>query len=361
MRDAKRIGAVVAVGLLIASLSIGAGTLQAATINIINMNDPGEGFNDPTPATPVGGNPGTTLGQQRLNAFTYAANLWGQVLASDVTIDVEASMDSLYCDATSAVLGSAGTNTVHRDFTGAPQSGTWYCQALANSLHGSDLSSGDADISATFNSELNGDAGCLGGIGWYYGYDGNPSGDIDFVSIVFHEIAHGLGFQTFIGLTTGTKFYGYDDQYELFMERHFATPPDYPSMTNYQRALANKSDPDLHWVGSTVNTLAPSVLSAGISNGHVRLYGPDPVEPGSSLSHWSTACSPNLVMEPIYTGPNHDGTMELALFEDIGWQLVPPPEPMPLATHRGIAVLAVLALATAAFLLMRRGRAAARA
>ncbi len=27
---------------------------------------PRKGFNDPTPAAPVGGNPGTTLGQQRL-------------------------------------------------------------------------------------------------------------------------------------------------------------------------------------------------------------------------------------------------------------------------------------------------------
>ena len=41
----------------------------AATIVIINNNQPGVGFNDATAAAPVGGNPGTTLGQQRLNAF----------------------------------------------------------------------------------------------------------------------------------------------------------------------------------------------------------------------------------------------------------------------------------------------------
>ena len=33
----------------------------AATITIVNVNGPGVGFNDPTPATPVGGNPGTTV------------------------------------------------------------------------------------------------------------------------------------------------------------------------------------------------------------------------------------------------------------------------------------------------------------
>jgi hypothetical protein len=47
-----------------------------ATIVIVNGNAAGVGFNDPTPVAPVGGNPGTTLGQQRLNAFEYAASLW---------------------------------------------------------------------------------------------------------------------------------------------------------------------------------------------------------------------------------------------------------------------------------------------
>lgn len=329
-------------------------TADAATINIVNMDGPGEGFNDTTPVSPVGGNPGTTLGQQRLNAFTYAANLWGAALQSSVTIDVEAAMDPLFCNPTSAVLGSAGTTTVHRDFTGAPRALTWYSQALANSLAGSDLAPTYPDISATFNSNLNGSASCLGGIGWYYGYDQNPGGDIDFVSVVFHEICHGLGFQTFIDLDTGARFYGYDDTYEWNMEHHFATPADYPSMTDAQRAAGNIGDPNLHWIGPVVNALAPSILTGGISNGHVRLYGPNPTEAGSSLSHWSTAATPNLVMEPSYTGPNHNGTMELALFEDIGWTLIEESEPVPAVSHRGVAVLVLLLLAVGAFAFIRR-------
>jgi hypothetical protein len=34
----------------------------AATIVIVNNDGAGEGFNDPTPVAPVGGNPGVTLG-----------------------------------------------------------------------------------------------------------------------------------------------------------------------------------------------------------------------------------------------------------------------------------------------------------
>ncbi len=48
-----------------------------AKITIVNNNAPGVGFNDPSPRAPIGGNPGTTLGQQRLNAFEFAANTWG--------------------------------------------------------------------------------------------------------------------------------------------------------------------------------------------------------------------------------------------------------------------------------------------
>ena len=48
-----------------------------ATIVIENADPAGVGFNDTTPVVPVGGNNGTTVGQQRLNAFQYAAGIWG--------------------------------------------------------------------------------------------------------------------------------------------------------------------------------------------------------------------------------------------------------------------------------------------
>ena len=47
------------------------------TFTIVNNDGAGEGFNDTTPVAPIGGNPGTTLGQQRLNVFQAAANVWG--------------------------------------------------------------------------------------------------------------------------------------------------------------------------------------------------------------------------------------------------------------------------------------------
>src|SRR5437867_12972403 len=80
----------------------------AATVTIVNQDGPNEGFNDPTAASPVGGNPGTTIGAQRLYVFQYAANLWGSILPSSITIRVAAQFNPLSCTTTSGVLGSAG-------------------------------------------------------------------------------------------------------------------------------------------------------------------------------------------------------------------------------------------------------------
>ena len=62
----------------LASVFLSASVVSAgpAQFVIVNLNPPGVGFNDPTPVTPVGGNPGTTLGEQRLIAFDHAAKIW---------------------------------------------------------------------------------------------------------------------------------------------------------------------------------------------------------------------------------------------------------------------------------------------
>ena len=174
----------------------------AATIIINNINAAGVGFNDPTPAAPVGGNPGTTLGQQRLNAFAFAANIWGSTLTSAVPIVINAQFTALACTATGATLGSAGATQIFRDFTGAPKAGTWYSVALANKIFGADLSPGTADINANFNVNL-GNAGCLTGTFWYFGFDNNHGANIDFVTVLLHEMGHGIGFQTFTSGSTG--------------------------------------------------------------------------------------------------------------------------------------------------------------
>lgn len=241
---------------------------SAASIVIVNADGPGEGFNDPTPVEPVGGNAGTTLGQQRLNAFQYAASLWGAKLDSAVPIRVLATFDPLACSATSAVLGSAGPRFIFSDFPGAPLPGTWYHAALANAIAGTDLvaevdplPSDLSPIRARFNSNL-GAANCLAGSPFYLGLDSNAGGQVDLVAVLLHEFSHGLGFSTVTNGQSGQYFFGQPSVYDHFLYDN-TQGLTWVQMTPAQRATSAVNPRNVVWTGSNVTTAAPNVLVRG--------------------------------------------------------------------------------------------------
>lgn len=228
---------------------------DAATITIINMDGPNEGFNDPTPAAPVGGNPGTTIGEQRLFVFNHAAGIWGGLLPSSVEILVEAQFDPLECDGSSAVLGSAGPNNYFANFPNAPRQLTWYHVALANRLAGEDLDPGVADITANFNSDL-GKPECFP-YGWYYGLDGNEGPtSVELLPVVLHELGHGLGFSTStLGGVQQVLPHVYDYYlYDRTQGLHWN------EMTDPQRTASTQNCSNLVWDGPNVTEQAPMRL-----------------------------------------------------------------------------------------------------
>jgi hypothetical protein len=241
----------------------GVGAAQAAaTIVIVNQNAPGVGFNDPTPATPVGGNAGTTLGQQRLIAFQRAASIWGAALDSKATIRIGASFVPLACNATGAVLGSAGATEVWSDFPNAPRANTWYPAALASKLAGTDLTEpGNPHIVARFNSRLGLFADCVPGLTFYLGVDNlAPSGQIDLVTTLLHEMAHGLGFQTFTSNQTGEPFFGIPSVWDHYLVDNRTNTP-WVAMTNDQRATSAATWRGLSWNGPLVSAATRAVLA----------------------------------------------------------------------------------------------------
>jgi len=273
-----------------------------ATLTIVNNNAAGVGFNDPTPVAPIGGNPGTTLGQQRLIAFQAAADIWAATLDSSVNIQILSSFEALSCTAGSAVLGSAGTIFIFANFPGvAPFPGpqfpqTWHSQALANKRSGTQLNPQpicigganvnnpcssnaqcpgsvctNADLRARFNVNL-GNTGCLTGIGWYLGLDNNHGSQIDLMTVLLHEFGHGLGFQQFASLTSGAQISGLTDVYgrnllDTTLNR------TWDMMTNAERAASAINSRRVVWNGGTVTTEVPSVLALGTPNLRVNSPG----------------------------------------------------------------------------------------
>jgi len=294
---------------------------SASTIVVTNLDVAGEGFNDAAAFTPEGGNPGTTLGAARLNLFNFAADIWESFLDSGVTIEVGANFDPQFCNATSAVLGSAGANTFHRDYTNAGFAGTWHHHALANKQRGLDLDAATRDIGTTFNSSVNGSPGCLSGTRFYLGYNNStPGGTINLLVVVLHELGHGLGFSSLVVGSTGSLPAGFPDVYTRFMYDR-SVSLYWTAMNNAQRVTSAVNTNNVLWDGANVR-IASSFLVAGreVSTGRVELYTPNPLQSGSSISHFSTAATTNLLMEPaINAGIPLTLDLTRQQMRDIGW------------------------------------------
>jgi hypothetical protein len=272
----------------------------AATVIVVNADDPGEGFNDPTPAAPVGGNAGTTRGAQRLIAFQRAADLWGATLDSPITVLVQASFDPLGAN----VLGSAGTTAVFAFgdpaesvgfgpgfYPGVEFANTWYGSALADKRLGVDAvrlfggPTGFPDIVARFSSDFN----------FYLGLDNNHGAQNDLVTVVLHELGHGLNFQSFVDPSTGQNFHGLTDVYAHHLLDN-VTGKHWHEMTDAERAASATRFGTLVWDGANVSADLPQVLVlgspelrvlsptaiAGLKQFGVAAFGPHVGSPGVS-------------------------------------------------------------------------------
>jgi hypothetical protein len=121
-------------------------------------------------------------------------------------------------------FGNARANFVWSGLAGAPDRDAFYSDALADSIQGSDHRPGEPDIIANFNSDCN---------NWYFGTDGNtPFGEFDLVSVVLHEIGHGLGF-------SGTELVTYDLNVAAGLNKQDNTPfKKRAGRTNIREAFA---------------------------------------------------------------------------------------------------------------------------
>ncbi|MBD2767521.1 T9SS type A sorting domain-containing protein [Hymenobacter sp. BT664] len=244
-------------------------------------------------------------------AFQRAVDIWQSILSSPVTIHVNANWTPL----AAGVLGSAGTTGYYTRLDGASRRDVRYPVALAEKIAGRDLNAPtDADINANFSSTFN----------WYYGLDANPpSGQYDLVTVVLHELGHGLGFQA------GTSYDATANQ------GTYGTPP-----VNFATYIENLAGQQLTNATLFANPSAAlgaqfrsnnlyfnSPLAKAVNSGvRPKLYAPTTFSGGSSISHLDEstylAGNVNSLMTPQIGSAEaiHDpGPITRAIFNELGW------------------------------------------
>ncbi|HEX5689913.1 MAG TPA: PKD domain-containing protein, partial [Roseiflexaceae bacterium] len=252
---------------------------------------------------------------QAQQAFQRAVDIWSELIVSPVPIHVSASFTPLDAN----VLGAAGPNTVSANFSQAPFANTWYPVALANKISGSDLNGSQPEIVAHFNSSFS---------AWYFGTDGNtPFQDYDFVSVVLHELGHGLGLVDSMEVSGGQGSWGMNGRalvYDRFVEsndgRQLIDTSNFP---NPSAGLgASLTSGNLFFDGTNANAAA---------GGRPRLFAPNPYQQGSSISHLNLASYPpgdaNSLMTPALSNgvsTHNPGPIVLGIFKDLGWGIEAP-------------------------------------
>jgi len=220
----------------------------------------GFGFNDQTPVNPVGGNTGTTLGQQRRIVLERSGEIWSSFLEFNGPVEVRAEFNNVACTASGAVLASAGPLSSQRNFPNAPFRNVTYPAALVNHLAGTDRFPSQSEIQVLVNEEVDSDPSCLGGSGYYYGLDGLSGFRIDLLATLTHELGHGLGFISFVNESTGRQVGGVTDTYSRNL-RDLAIEKDWPDMSDAERAASAINDPFVVWTGANTNAAADGLLS----------------------------------------------------------------------------------------------------
>jgi len=244
------------------------------------------------------------------NAFQFAVDIWKNLIYSPVPIHVKANWVSLKKD----VLGSCRPADYRTDFNSTQIWNCYYPIALVEKMLGEEVNSvNDYEIEASFNKDFS---------NWYFGTDGNtPADQYDFVSVVLHEMAHGLGFiGNFYslsgkgGYSSGVdKFSAVFDQLvenkigeKLVNTTLFANP----SVKLNQNLTSGWLNYDLLIEGALPRLYAPSKWDGGSSIYHLNDATYLPGDPNSLMTHASD------MGEAIHA----PGPFTMAILNEIGWK-----------------------------------------
>jgi len=244
-------------------------------------------------------------------AVEYAVQILESVLPSDLKMTIKASWSTI---SSSGVLGNSSITAYAAGWgIDAIEPNAYYPVTIAEKIAGKGLNGDfEADVELVLNSSAK----------WYLATDGKtPVDKYDLVTVVIHELCHGLGFFDSMNAEGSVGSFGLGTIpiiYDKFVEN-----------------LSGKKLTDTIFFRQNSNNLYTELISgqlyfAGpltrrhLSGNRARLYSPPIWDPGSSVSHLDELRTneADALMTPfIDLGEAiHDpGNLTLSILGDLGW------------------------------------------
>jgi len=245
------------------------------------------------------------------SAVEYAVGILEAMLPADANVYVKASWTKI---SSSGVLGNSSITGFAAGWgIDALLPNAFYPVTLAEKIAGEGLNEDfEADVELVINNSVN----------WYLGTDGNtPTNRYDLVTVVIHELCHGLGFFDSMSAENSLGTYGlgsipivYDTFVENLTEERLTDTLEFKlnSTALYQELTGGQ----LYFAGP--------LTARYLSGVRPRLYAPPTWDPGSSVSHLDElrTLPENSLMTPfIDLGEAiHDpGKLTFSILGDLGW------------------------------------------
>ena len=241
-------------------------------------------------------------------AVEYAVSILETILPADAKITIWASFEKI---TSAGVLASANSAGFAGGWTiDAQNPYAIYPVALAEKIAGRSLNDSlDPDISLTINSAVD----------WYLGTDGNTGlQKYDLVTVVLHEICHGLGFFDSMSVDNTVGWYGIGSIpfiYDTFLENI-----DGKRLTDSLIFRNYSSDLRMELTGGNIYFNGPVLFA--LKGNREKIWAPPVYDPGSSISHLDDNEASEQLMTPYIDKGEaiHDpGRFTISILGDLGW------------------------------------------
>jgi hypothetical protein len=255
----------------------------------------------------------TGFSAQAKAAMEYARLILQSMLPADTKMTVVASWEKI---SDSGVLANASITGYAAGWgIDALNPLAYYPVALAEKIAGESL-----------NPDLQGDMALRvnSSVSWYTGTDGKtPTNQYDLVTVVIHEICHGLGFFDSMSTDERLGYYGSGSLQIPMIYDTFVESLSGNKLTDTLKYLNPSAALRAELIGGQLWFNGP-LLRNYTSGSRVKLYAPSTFDPGSSISHLdeSATLKVNSLMTPFIDRGEaiHDpGKLTFSILGDLGW------------------------------------------